>query len=280
MKYLIAFLLCISFLNADSTYWNEGLVKPYVHNSELQRRWAMAFLADHLKTLKGNETILDVGCGDGKITADISCFVPEGTVTGIDLSKDMIDWAKKQYHPLEYPNLNFCEGSFHDPGVEGTYDIIVSFCALQHSFDQRKSFLSLAKRLNSGGKLLILVPTRDNKEWNRSRGIVQAYETWAPYFKGVPPRPTLPVEEYRSFIEEAGLSGFVEMHKTKDPFIDRDEIICWLKGTFNPLIPKDKLDEFYGNWMDQYLRHYPEAMDDNGVIYAELGYITISATKR
>ena len=129
MHYFIFLLLFIN-LQAESTYWNEGLVKPYVHNSELQRRWAMAFMAPHLKQLNGNEAILDVGCGDGKITADISKFVPDGTATGIDLSKDMISWAKKQYHPLEYSNLNFYEGSFHDSAVEGkTYDIIVSFCA-------------------------------------------------------------------------------------------------------------------------------------------------------
>lgn len=68
-------------------------------------------MAPHLKNLKGNEHILDVGCGDGKITADISKFVPNGFVLGIDLAKPMIEWAKKQYHPMEYSNLSFQEGN-------------------------------------------------------------------------------------------------------------------------------------------------------------------------
>ncbi len=278
---LVLFLFFIFSLQAESSYWNEGLVKPYVHNSELQRRWAMAFMASHLKQLIGNEAILDIGCGDGKITADISRFVPEGAVTGVDLSKDMISWAKKQYHRLEYPNLNFYEGSFHDPAIEGkTYDVIVSFCALQHSFDQKKSVLTLAKLLNPGGKLLILIPTRNNVEWNRSRAIVQAYERWAPFWKGVPSRPTLPVEEYRSFLLNAGLKGSVDMHATKDPFVDREEIISWLKGTFAPVVPNDKADEFFNDWMNQYLRDYPQANGEDGVIFAELGYITIVGIKK
>src|ERR1700759_651813 len=61
----------------DSSYWDARLRNIYIHNSELQRRWA-SFIAPHLKILKGNERILDVGCGDGKVTADISRFIPDG----------------------------------------------------------------------------------------------------------------------------------------------------------------------------------------------------------
>lgn len=276
MQRLLLFIFFSISLHAESTYWKEGLVKSYVHNSELQRRWALAFMAPHLKSLRGDESILDVGCGDGKITADISRFVPDGTVTGIDLSKDMIDWAKKQYHSLEYPNLDFYEGSFHDPAIEGkTYDVIVSFCALQHSFDQKKAVLSLSKLLNPGGKLFILVPTRNNPDWNRARVIVQSDEKWVSYWKGVPARPTLSIDEYRSFLSDGGLTAIVEMHATKDPFVDREEIISWLQGTFPPAVPKDKSAEFYNAWMDQYLHLKPQSLGEDGVIYAELGYITI-----
>ena len=67
------FVLCIFHvynsipLTADDTYWDSGLVRAYVHNSELQQRWAWAFLASNLRHLKGDERILDVGCSDGKI---------------------------------------------------------------------------------------------------------------------------------------------------------------------------------------------------------------------
>jgi ubiquinone/menaquinone biosynthesis C-methylase UbiE len=102
MKLGHIFMLLVSCSHAeqlkDSSYWDFQLTKTYIHNSEMQRRWAMAFIAPHLKKLNGNEHILDIRCGDGKITADISKFVPEGKVHGIDISGDMILWAQKQYH--------------------------------------------------------------------------------------------------------------------------------------------------------------------------------------
>jgi ubiquinone/menaquinone biosynthesis C-methylase UbiE len=75
----------IGCLNAHTSYWKDHMIRAYVHNSELQRRWAWAFLAPHLKEVSSDANILDIGCGDGKITADISKFVPEGKVVGIDI---------------------------------------------------------------------------------------------------------------------------------------------------------------------------------------------------
>ncbi|PCI95272.1 hypothetical protein COB11_02625 [Candidatus Aerophobetes bacterium] len=51
----------------------------------------------------GDENILDIGCGNGQITATVSKFIQNGSILGIDLSSEMIEWAKRQYHPIEYP---------------------------------------------------------------------------------------------------------------------------------------------------------------------------------
>ena len=45
--------------------------------------------------LKGDETILDLGCGDGILTEQLSSFVPNGKVIGIDASTGMIETAKE-----------------------------------------------------------------------------------------------------------------------------------------------------------------------------------------
>ena len=90
-KGFCSFILALNSLFASNFDWSEDQIRKYVHNSDRQRRWAISFMAPHLKELKGDEKILDVGCGDGKITADLSRFVPEGIVTGIDPSKGMLD---------------------------------------------------------------------------------------------------------------------------------------------------------------------------------------------
>lgn len=107
-KIILSLVLISQFsLFADESYWDLDLVRAYVHNSEMQRRWAIAFLAPHLQKLSGNEKILDIGCGDGKITADVSRFVKEGEVIGIDPSFAMIEWGKNNFHLKITRILNF-----------------------------------------------------------------------------------------------------------------------------------------------------------------------------
>ena len=94
--------------------------------------------------VKPRSRVLDIGCGDGKITADVSRFVKEGEVLGIDPSLAMIEWAKKQFSPHEYPNLRFQLGGFLSPSLESSFDLIYSTAALQHCMDQLAAFKNLA----------------------------------------------------------------------------------------------------------------------------------------
>lgn len=44
--------------------------------------------------LTGEESVLDIGCGDGKVTALLSSRLRNGKVKGIDSSPDMITLAQ------------------------------------------------------------------------------------------------------------------------------------------------------------------------------------------
>lgn len=264
-------------LHADASYWDAGLVKSYVHHSDLQRRWAMSFLAPHLKSLIGNEEILDIGCGDGKITADISKFVPAGCVIGIDLSTSMISWAQKQYHRQEYPNLAFQEGSFLEFKL-GSFDLIISFCALQHCSDQQIALKKLSEALKPNGKLLILVPLMNNAAWNQARSTVQNRPQWSDYWKNFSPRKFPTPQQYIEILAQSNLKVIsVEAVNTMDPFVNREEMLDWSEGTFSPVVPKEKAREFYTQWIEEYLKLDPSAISEDGVIYAKFGYIGIEA---
>lgn len=279
MKYVIGLLLLtISCLHGDASYWDSDMVRSYVHYSDLQRRWAWSFLAPYLKEIKADAKILDIGCGDGKITADISKFIPNGSILGIDLSSSMLDWAKKQYNPREHPNLSFQEGSFLEMGVLDQFDLVVSFCALQHCTDQKSAFLEISKVLKPNGKVLILVPAMNNRAWNQARTKVQAAPKWAPYWEGFTPRKFLNVNQYKDLLTETGFHILkIDNIQTMDPFIDEDEILDWLEGRFPPIIPKDQAPEFYREWIKEYLQLDPESIDKNGVIYARLEFLVIEA---
>lgn len=279
IRLFLLLFLCLTGLqlHADASYWDAGLVKSYVHHSDLQRRWAMSFLAPHLKGLNGGEKILDIGCGDGKITADISKFVPAGSILGIDLSTSMIGWAQKQYHHQEYPNLTFHEGSFLEPNL-GSFDLIISFCALQHCSDQKKALTALSQSLKPNGKVLILVPLMNNVSLNQARNTVQNRPQWSDYWKDFSPRKFLTPQQYIKILEQSNLKAIsVEAVNTMDPFVDMEEILDWLGGTFPPVIPKTRVREFYTQLIGEYLKMDPSAIFEDGVIYAKLGYIGIEA---
>jgi trans-aconitate 2-methyltransferase len=82
--------------------WNP---EDYAKNSDAQLKWARE-LRQNLK-LQGNESVLDVGCGDGKITADFATALSKGRVVGVDSSPEMIDYATRTYASKQYANLSF-----------------------------------------------------------------------------------------------------------------------------------------------------------------------------
>ncbi len=57
--------------------WNAA---DYAANSVVQQTWARELIAK--LNLRGDEHILDVGCGDGKVTAEIARALPRGSVDG------------------------------------------------------------------------------------------------------------------------------------------------------------------------------------------------------
>ena len=69
--------------------------KDYAKNSQNQFQWAQE-LIPKLK-LRGNESLLDIGCGDGRITAEIAKCLPDGKAIGIDNSAQMINLAQSNF---------------------------------------------------------------------------------------------------------------------------------------------------------------------------------------
>ena len=77
--------------------WDGSL---YSQNSDFQFSRALKLISDH--TFTGDESVLDVGCGDGKISVELAKRVPRGKVLGTDFSADMISHAKVMH---KVPNL-------------------------------------------------------------------------------------------------------------------------------------------------------------------------------
>jgi hypothetical protein len=105
--------------------WNP---EDYAQHSDAQLKWARE-LRSRLN-LRGDESLLDVGCGDGKITADFAKTIANGRVIGVDSSPEMVNYASQTYPTSQYPNLQFLCMDARSLVLAETFDVVFSNATL------------------------------------------------------------------------------------------------------------------------------------------------------
>lgn len=98
--------------------------EKYKQVSALQKEWGQRLIAEF--RFDGDERILDLGCGDGVLSAALAALVPRGSVLGLDASRGMIETAEK----LELPNLAFMLADINELDYEDEFDLVFSNAAL------------------------------------------------------------------------------------------------------------------------------------------------------
>lgn len=131
-----------------SREWNAA---AYHRVSGPQVSWGKKVLAR--VQLKGDETLLDAGCGTGRLTEELLQALPNGHVIGVDLSQNMLEGAREHLAP--YGNkVAFVAADLADLPFEKTFDGIFSTAAFHWIIDHDKLFRSLYRALKPGGWLI------------------------------------------------------------------------------------------------------------------------------
>jgi trans-aconitate 2-methyltransferase len=262
-----------------STYnWN---AKDYEENSHAQQKWAKE-LIEKLQ-LRGTEDVLDVGCGDGKVTAEIARLVCNGSVIGVDNSASMIALATDRYPRSKYPNLSFKVMDANSLAFEKPFDWVFSNAALHWVKNHKPVLEGLYKNLKSGGKILLQMGGKGNAD--RILAVIEEIQTdseWQPYFSDFEfPYGFFGTEEYEKFLSD---SGFV---------IKRAELIPkdmehggkaglegWIRTTWLPYterVPEEKRDKFIEAISAKYLESSP--MDPDGKVHVAMVRLEVEAEK-
>jgi trans-aconitate methyltransferase len=121
--------------------------KKYEKASAHQREWGARLITE--LELQGSERVLDLGCGDGSLSARISGLLPDGEVVGIDASRGMIDAAR----PKERGNLRFVLMDIDHIDFIDEFDVVFSNATLHWVKDHRRLLCNVVKALRDGGKL-------------------------------------------------------------------------------------------------------------------------------
>lgn len=174
----------------------------YQHNSEFQ--WTHALEALSVYHFNGREQVLDVGCGDGKISYFIAKQLANGHVTGIDSSPSMIGFASTKYNSM--PNLTFQLSAAESIGYTARFDLIVSFACLHWVKEQLIFLKTAARALKQDGLMIVNLYPKHPRLWQAIEGVAHS-ERWASYFTHYEdPHIHYELDEYKHLAKSAGLS--------------------------------------------------------------------------
>lgn len=167
--------------------------EKYKACSKHQKEWGGKLL-DSL-ALKGDEAVLDLGCGDGVLTARLAALVPRGFVLGIDASLAMIRTAGR----LPAPGLSFELKDINQLDYCGQFDLIYSNATLHWILDHQKLLAAVHRALKPGGSVCFSFGGQGNcPALDAVLAEAMARPRYAGFFAGFPWPWFMPsVEEYR-----------------------------------------------------------------------------------
>ncbi len=261
-----------------SVQWNPA---DYAVNSASQLAWAREQIAR--LNLRGDERILDVGCGDGKVTAEMARAVPRGSAVGVDSSPEMIRFAQASFPPAAFPNLRFCEMDARRLQFDEPFDLLFSNAAL-HWVDDHPAFLGgAAANLGAGGRLIVSCGGRGNAQdvFLAVRSTLRL-KRWRAFFRKLA-RPYFfhGPEEYERWLPRfAFRPGLVRLAEKDTVFATGAAFAGWFRTTWLPYtqrVPGPLRDEFVAAVANRYVAKHPP--DTEGRIHVRMVRLEINAEK-
>lgn len=123
--------------------------KTYHRVSAPHVEWAHALL-DRLD-LRGDETVLDAGCGSGRVTAMLLERLPEGRVVAVDAADGMIEQARQN---LDDPRVTVLQQDLTKLELDEHVDAVFSSAVFHWILDHETLFARLARALRPGGRVV------------------------------------------------------------------------------------------------------------------------------
>lgn len=146
--------------------------------------------------LRGDEQVLDCGCGGG---ANIAVFLerlPEGAVTGLDYSTVSVEKARAVNRAaIEAGRCSVVQGNVQElPFEDAQFEIVTAFETIYFWKDLAHCFAEIHRVLKSGGVFMIT---------NETSGKTGAHEKWVKIVDGM---SVYTGEELEALLTEAGFA--------------------------------------------------------------------------
>ena len=223
-----------------------------------------------LVEVRPNLKVVDLGCGTGELTRQLTDSLPNSTVTGMDNSSQMLEKAAS----FEGPNpstslrtsLRFEQGD--QSQLTGEWDLIFSNAALHWSEYHSELIPRLYERLAPGGQIAAQVPSNHNHISHQIYRETASEEMFKFILNGFQRySPVLSIDDYARILFKCGAENIVVFEKVYAHVLENsDAVVEWISGT--ALVP---YFERLGSYKDEFVRVIREkmraAMPDSPVFY-------------
>ena len=127
--------------------------------------------------LEGHETVLDAGCGSGRVTEQLLERLPKGRVIAADAAPSMLAEARRRLERFG-GRVRYVECDLSQPlPVDEQVDAVLSTAALHWVPDHETLFANLAAVLRPGGRLVVQCGAAGNVA-SVLRAVADLGETW------------------------------------------------------------------------------------------------------
>jgi trans-aconitate 2-methyltransferase len=266
----------------DTELWDQERVRNYFLYSEFQRQRAFYALR-HIR-FSGNENLLDLGCRDGKVSALLARFVPEGSVVALD-TPVWTELAKAFFPETNNLNLSFANGFEQERNFKkGKFDRVVSFFGFQWLKNPVEVLSKVASFSKQGSGLTLVMPFPGIPgTFADVKHQLASEEKWASYFGGKWPLGSLKKpQEYDRLLIEAGYSvKRMEIVEREESYFSKEHLINWCVGTLPNagLLPTELRHPFFTEVVEKYLAENPNMVNTAGYVSFDQAHIEIEAER-
>jgi trans-aconitate 2-methyltransferase len=203
--------------------------------------------------------VVDLGCGDGALTAALAARWPGALVEGVDRSPEMIARAEPRTIP---GRLRFACGDVRDWRPGAPVDVLVSNATLQWVPEHAGLLGAWVDALASGGWLAFQVPGNDRAPSHAILDDLRAAPRWRDRLAGTAPGPrVLEPGEYLARLADLGCAVDVWETTYRHVLPGADPVFEWVKGTaLRPVLSAldgDERDAFLADYAARLREAYP-----------------------
>jgi trans-aconitate 2-methyltransferase len=230
-------------MNSGPREWD---AKTYDQISEPQYQWGLEVL-DRLDP-QPNESIIDAGCGSGRVTEKLLGRLPDGRVVGVDGSAEMIKVAAEKFAGDDRVTLivsdllDLTAELLEQKGAPSVADALFSTATFHWITDHDKLFSRIHSVLRPGGRLVAQCGGQGNvAEHARAIATVATQPQYIDHFEGMTMMWNFAnPEETEERLRNAGF----------------EDISCWLED--KPVQPENSYDFTTTVTLGPHLTRLPE----------------------